>query len=149
MVEHVLLSVHVLAGIVFVGGSAIATSLFPRYAPVVGGAAAADQSSVRNSAVASALHRITGGYAACAIIVPVVGIVLAAVQQRMGEGWITAAMILTAVAGGLLGAQIYPLQREALRTPDDGRRLRTLSMLAGIYNLLWTVVVVLMIVRPT
>lgn len=148
--QQVLLSVHVLAGIVFVGGSAIATSLFPRYAPVAAGAAESGAASAeRNPAVASALHRITGGYAACAIIVPAVGIVLAAVQGRMGEGWITAAMILTAVAGGLLGAQIYPMQREALRAPDDGRRLRTLSMLAGIYNLLWTVVVVLMIVRPT
>nr|WP_262391515.1 hypothetical protein [Nocardiopsis sp. CNR-923] len=32
--EHVLLSVHVLASIVFVGGATVATSLFPRYAPV-------------------------------------------------------------------------------------------------------------------
>ncbi|MFC7642421.1 hypothetical protein ACFQX6_16800 [Streptosporangium lutulentum] len=32
--EGFLLSVHVLAGIVFVGGSAVAASLFPRYAPV-------------------------------------------------------------------------------------------------------------------
>ena len=32
--EHLLLSVHVIGGIVFVGGSAVATSLFPRFAPV-------------------------------------------------------------------------------------------------------------------
>ncbi|MFE3446095.1 hypothetical protein ACFXNW_23965 [Nocardia sp. NPDC059180] len=146
--QQVLLSVHVLAGIVFVGGSAVATSLFPRYAPVVVAGAAAEVPSERNPAVASALHRITGGYAACGIIVPAIGIVLAAVQGRMGEGWITAAMILTAVAGGLLAVQIYPMQRDALRAPDDGRRLRVLAMLAGIYNVLWTVVVVLMIVRP-
>ncbi|MEV4154702.1 hypothetical protein AB0J48_16900 [Nocardia salmonicida] len=143
--EHILLSVHVLAGIVFVGGSAVATSLFPRYAPVAGGA---DPESVRNRSVAVAMHRITGNYAKLAIIVPVIGIVLATLQGRMNEIWITTAMVTTAVAGGLLAVQIVPMQREALDRPDDGKRLRVLSMLAGIYNLLWTAVVVLMIVRP-
>ncbi|MET8387567.1 hypothetical protein ABZV14_31665 [Streptosporangium canum] len=66
----------------------------------------------------------------------------------MGEIWINISMILTVVAGGLLVLHIYPRQRDALAAPDDGKRLRTLSMLAGIYNLLWTIVVVLMIVRP-
>ncbi|MFI6221346.1 hypothetical protein ACIBEH_12405 [Nocardia salmonicida] len=143
--EHILLSAHVLAGIVFVGGSAVATSLFPRYAPVAGGP---DPESVRSRSVAVAMHRITGNYAKLAIIVPVIGIVLATIQGRMNEIWITTAMVTTAVAGGLLAVQIVPMQREALNQPDDGKRLRVLSMLAGIYNLLWTAVVVLMIVRP-
>ncbi|MET8338307.1 hypothetical protein [Streptosporangium canum] len=158
--ESLLLSLHVLAGIVFVGGSAVATSLFPRYAPVttsvaVGPAAAGvpadpqpESSGDRNRAVAVALHRITRGYGAFGIVVPVVGIALALVQDRMGEIWINISMILTVVAGGLLVLHIYPRQRDALAAPDDGKRLRTLSMLAGIYNLLWTIVVVLMIVRP-
>ncbi|WP_431958191.1 hypothetical protein [Nocardia lijiangensis] len=145
--KHVLLSVHVVAAIVFVGGSAVASSLFPRYAPVTAGAKARDRAE-RSEAVARALHRVTGTYAALGLIVPVAGIVLAAVQGRMGEIWITLAMTLTAVAGGLLAVQIHPMQRDALAEPDDGRRLRLLGMLAGIYNLLWTVVVVLMIVRP-
>jgi hypothetical protein len=159
-VEAVLLSVHVLAGIVFVGGSAVAASLFPRYAPVttsvaVSSAAAGapvgpqpETPGDRNRAVAVALHRITRVYGILGIAVPVVGIALALVQGRMGEIWITISMILTAVAGGLLALQIYPRQRDALADPDDGKRLRTLSMLAGIYNVLWAIVVVLMIVRP-
>ncbi|MER5646401.1 hypothetical protein [Streptosporangium sp. NPDC002524] len=49
---------------------------------------------------------------------------------------------------GLLALRIYPGQRDALAEPDDGGRLRALSMIAGIYNLLWAVVVVLMIARP-
>ncbi|WP_423229313.1 hypothetical protein [Streptosporangium minutum] len=53
----------------------------------------------------------------------------------------------TVAAGGLPALHIYPRQRDALADPDDGKRLRTLSMLAGIYNLLWAIVVVL-IVRP-
>ncbi|MGI5289062.1 hypothetical protein ACQEVF_37755 [Nonomuraea polychroma] len=143
--DHVLLSIHVLASIVFVGGSAVASSLFPRYAPV---APAADPPGERNPAVAALLHRITGGYAAFGVVVPVAGIALAIVQGRMGEIWINVAMVLTIVAGGLLATQIWPRQRAALSTPDDGRRLRTLSMLAGVYNLVWAIVVVLMIVRP-
>ncbi|GAA3137426.1 hypothetical protein GCM10010466_30390 [Planomonospora alba] len=158
--DHVLLSVHVLASIVFVGGSAVAASLFPRYAPVAaavpagpaGPGAPADapppEPGERNRAVAAALHRITGGYAAFGLIVPLAGLALATVQGRMGEIWITVSMILTATAGAVLATQIHPRQREALNVPDDGRRLRTLSMLAGVYNLLWAAVAVLMIVRP-
>lgn len=151
MLEDVLLSAHVLAAIVFIGGSAVAASLFPRYAPVAATAAggpATPQASERSTAVAAALHRITRGYAVIALVVPVAGIALAGVQGRMGEIWITLAMILTAVAAILLAAQIVPRQRAALTTPGDAAPLRTLSMLAGLYNLTWAVVVVLMIVRP-
>ena len=153
--EGLLLSVHVLAGIVFVGGSAVAASLFPRYAPVAVGLpvgapadAGAEPPGERNRAVAQLLHRITRVYGLFGVIVPVVGIVLGVVQGRMGEIWINVAMLLTAAAGLLLALAIYPRQRAALADPDDGARLRSLSMLAGIYNLLWAVVVVLMIVRP-
>nr|BFE78005.1 hypothetical protein GCM10020093_006060 [Planobispora longispora] len=66
----------------------------------------------------------------------------------MGEIWITVSMVLTALAGLLLATQIHPRQRRALAAPGDGRALRTLSMLAGVYNLVWATVVVLMIVRP-
>ncbi|WP_405495841.1 hypothetical protein [Nocardia sp. NBC_00511] len=144
--DKALLSIHVLAGIIFVGGSAVAASLFPRYAPLATVGEAVD--TERNPAVAKAFHRITGSYAVLALSVPVIGMILAAIQGRMGEIWITLAMVLTFAAGGLLAAFIHPIQREALDRPDDGTRLRRLSMLAGIYNLLWAVVVVLMIVRP-
>ncbi|MGI5163796.1 hypothetical protein ACQEU3_05505 [Spirillospora sp. CA-253888] len=159
--EAVLLSIHVLASIVFIGGSAVATSLFPRYAPVavrepaaVGASGAAppaggaDGAGVRSRSVAVALHRITRGYALAGLIVPLAGIVLATVQGRMGEIWITISMILTGVAGILLALQIYPRQSAALSEPGDEKGLRTLSMLAGFYNLLWAIVVVLMISRP-
>ncbi|MEU7900409.1 hypothetical protein AB0B45_47200 [Nonomuraea sp. NPDC049152] len=141
MLEHALLSVHVLGGIVFVGGSAAATSLFPRYAPAAAGEG-------RSLSVAVALHRITRGYAVLGLTVPLAGMTLAVVQGRMGEIWITISMILTAVAALLLATQIYPRQRQVLADPGDPGRLRLLSMFAGVYNLAWAVVVVLMIVRP-
>jgi hypothetical protein len=161
--ESLLLSVHVMAGIVFVEGSAVATSLFPRYVPVLVGVPSGaavpgapstlpsetpQASGERNRAVALALHRITRGYSTLGLIVPAVGIVLAFVQGRSGEIWITVSMVLTAAAGVLLALQIYPRQRDALAEPGDRDRLRTLHMLAGIYNLLGAIVVVLMIVRP-
>jgi hypothetical protein len=151
-VEGLLLSVHVLAGIVFVGGSAVAASLFPRYAPVaavpVGAPAPVGPEGERNEAVAVLLHRITRVYGLLGIVVPVVGVVLGVVQGRMAEIWINIAMLLTAAAGLLLALVIYPRQKAALAEPDGGARLRSLAMYAGIYNLLWAVVVVLMIVRP-
>ena len=135
--EKLLLSVHVVAGILFVGPIAVSTSLFPRYARAGGGAD-----------VAGALQRITRVYGVLALAVPVIGLVLAIVQGRVAEVWIVVAMVLTAVAGGLLALQIAPRQREALDSPVDGAALRRLGMLAGIFNLLWTIVVILMIVRP-
>jgi hypothetical protein len=166
--EHLLLSVHVLAAIVFVGGSTVAASLFPRFAPVASGvpatvgAAGPDGADApdgarspaergpgeRSASVAALLHRITRGYAVAGIVVPAVGIALALLQGRMGEVWVVVSMLLTAVAGLMLAALIHPRQREALREPGDPRALRTLAMITGIYNLVWASVVVLMIVRP-
>ncbi|MEO3867917.1 hypothetical protein ABGB18_03710 [Nonomuraea sp. B12E4] len=145
--EKALLSVHVLAAIVFVGGSAVATSLFPRYAPVAASAGTTGGGE-RDRAVAALLHRISRGYGIAGIVVPVAGIVLGIVQGRMGEIWLNISLVLTIVAGGLLALLICPRQRDALATPGGTEPLRSLSMLAGIYNLLWAIVVVLMIARP-
>jgi hypothetical protein len=145
-VESILLAAHVLAGILFVGPVAVTTSLFPRFAPIIG--EAGERDARRDPAVAAALLRIIRVYGALALIVPVVGLVLALVQGRLGEIWITVAMVLTAIAGALLILRIVPAQRDALAAPDDGRRLRTIGMLTGVFNVLWAAVVVLMIVRP-
>lgn len=144
--EAFLLSVHVVAGILFVGPVAVTASLFPRYAPL--SVPSPPGSDVRSADTAAMLHRVSRGYGMVAIVVPAVGLVLAAVQGRSTEMWVVVAMVLTAVAGALLATQIVPRQREALDAPDDGTQLRRLGMLAGIFNLLWVAVVVLMIVRP-
>ncbi|WP_026365724.1 membrane protein [Promicromonospora sukumoe] len=156
--ENLLLSAHVLAGILFVGPVAVTTSLFPRFAPVSAGASAGASAApgspgtaVRNersASVARMLHGVTRVYGVLALVVPVLGLVLAAVQGRLGEVWIIVAMVLTAVAGGLLALRIAPAQRAVLEVPGDAARLRGLSMLTGVFNLLWAAVVVLMVVRP-
>lgn len=143
---QLLLSVHVVAAILLVGPVAVTTSLFPRYAPLA--TSVAGVRAERSTAVARVLHGVTLRYGRAALVVPVVGLVLAAVQGRTTEVWILVAMVLTAVAGALLVLQIAPRQRRALLAPDDGTQLRRLSMHAGVFNLLWAVVVVLMVVRP-
>jgi hypothetical protein len=134
-VKPVLLTIHVLAAILFVGPIAVSTSLFPRYAWVAGEAA-------------QLLHRVTRVYTGLAVTVPVAGLALAVVQGRATEVWIIVSLVLTALAGGILALQILPRQRYALAHSDAGAQMRSLTALAGVVNLLWAAVVVLMIVRP-
>jgi len=139
-----LLSAHVVAGILFVGPVAVATSLFPRYVPLVEASADAE----RSPGTARVLHRITRVYGVLAIAVPAIGLALAMTEGRATEIWIVIAMVLTAVAGGLLALQIAPRQQQALTEPDNGTQLRTLGILTGVFNLLWVIVVVLMVAHP-
>ncbi|WEK61360.1 MAG: hypothetical protein P0Y60_00960 [Candidatus Microbacterium colombiense] len=144
--EQFLLAAHVLAGILFIGPVAVTTSLFPRFVPrAAGDTVGAERGGVD---VARLLHRITRSYGILALVVPLVGLVLAGVQGRLGEIWITIAMVLTAVAGGLLALRIVPAQRDALARPPGVQGVRSMRMLTGVFNLLWAIVVVLMIVRP-
>ncbi|MDQ0745419.1 hypothetical protein QFZ62_002727 [Clavibacter sp. B3I6] len=166
MIEGILLAAHVVAGILFVGPVAVTTSMFPRVVPSEvpaaeaamaggGGGAGAVRAAARmpgrpreSAPVAATLHRITRTYAVAALAVPVLGLVLAAAQGRLTEVWIVAAMVLTAVAGGLLALRIVPLQGETLTRPATAADLRALRSLTGIFNLLWVTVVVLMVLRP-
>ena len=97
--QALLLSVHVVAGILFIGPVAVAASLFPRYAPVTG---AGSTGSDRNAAIAVMLYRITRVYGLLALVVPVIGLALALVQGRATEIWVLAAMVLTTAAGASL-----------------------------------------------
>ncbi|GAA1014433.1 membrane protein [Nocardiopsis tropica] len=142
--ESLLLSVHIVAGILFVGPVAVAASLFPRFAPVP--AAPGAPSPDGDERTARLLHRITRVYGVAALVVPVLGLVLAVVQGRATDVWVIVAMALTAVAGALLALQIAPLQAEVLESGAD--HLRRLGMLTGLFNVLWVIVVVLMVVRP-
>jgi len=154
-VENLLLAAHVVAGILFVGPIAVATSLFPRFGstrsdpmpgpiPAISSAPSAGEGGV---SVARFLHRTTRVYALLALAVPAFGLVLAAVQGRLTEIWVVAAMVLTAVAGAILALRIVPAQRDALMAPGRAD-LKGLRILTGVFNLVWVVVVVLMIVRP-
>lgn len=147
--EKALLSVHVVMSILFVGPPAVAVSLFPRFVPASGDVPATPQrAGERNAAAAQVLHRVTRVYGLLAIGVPVLGIALGIVQGRMTEVWIIVAMALTAAAGAVLAVWIVPAQRHALDRGAGAREIATMGMLGGVFNLIWVVVVVLMIVRP-
>lgn len=142
-----LLSVHVLVAILAVGSITVAASMFPRYA-----LQALDGRSDRAAGVAALLHRVCRGYAVAGIAVPVFGIATAAQLGVLGDAWLIASLILTALAAGLLALTILPGQRLLLDAGADAGAARAtasrLTMLTGVFNLLWATVTVLMIVRP-
>jgi hypothetical protein len=147
--KALLLSVHVVFAILFVGPPAVAVSIFPRFVPATADAEAKPgRAGERNVSVAQVLHRITRVYGLLAVAVPVLGIALAIIEARMTEVWVLVAMALTAAAGALLALRIVPAQREVLARNATPSELSRMGMLGGIFNLLWVVVVVLMIVRP-
>ena len=135
----VLLAVHVLGAIVFIGPVTVAASLFPRYA--------------RNGevGVARMLHRISRVYAVLGLVVPVFGIATAAQLGVLGDAWLLVSIALTLVAALLLALEVLPGQAKAMAaltgdtTPVVPPRL---GMTTGVFALIWAVVVVLMIVRP-
>jgi hypothetical protein len=135
----VLLAVHVLGGIVFVGPVTVAASLFPRYAR---------EGSV---GVVDALHRISRVYAVLGLAVPVFGIATGAQLGVLGDAWLIASMGLTLVAALLLGLVILPAQARVvtgLHERGAASVPASLGMTTGVFALTWAVVVVLMIVRP-
>lgn len=135
----VLLTVHVLAAIVFIGPVTVAASLFPRYAR---------QGEV---GVARMLHRISRVYTVLGVAVPVFGLATAAQMGVLGDAWLLVSIALTLVAALLLAVEVLPGQARVMTaltgdaTPAVPSRL---AMSTGVFALIWAVVVVLMIVRP-
>lgn len=144
-----LLTVHVLAAILTVGPVAVTTSMFP---PALR-AALADPGDGHKAGTVTVLVRITRVYSVIAVIVPVFGVATAASLGVLTDVWLIVSMILTALAAALLVGVILPAQSgllDALGRQDATaeRGSRRLAMHAGVFNLLWAVVVVLMIYRP-
>ncbi|MBG0564441.1 hypothetical protein [Actinoplanes aureus] len=137
-----LLSLHVLAAIITIGPVTVAASMFPAATR----RALAPTGTGRDRAALRLLHRICRVYALLGIAVPVFGLATASSLGVLGDAWLITSMLLTAIAAALLALLILPGQRRVLAgAPLPPARL---GMLTGVFNLLWAVVVVLMIVRP-
>jgi hypothetical protein len=134
-VTKVLLSLHVLAAIIAVGPVTVAASMFP----------AALRRGDKTQMLT--LNRICRVYAAVGLAVPVLGLATAGAMGVLGSAWLLTSIFLTVVAALVLGFLVLPAQATALAAPGDIRPAR-LGMTSGLFNLLWAVVVVLMIVRP-
>ena len=131
----VLLSLHVLAAIIAIGPVTVAASMFPA------ALRRADLPAMRT------LHRICRVYALIGLAVPVFGLATAQSLGVLGSAWLLTSIALTAVAAAVLAFAVLPTQSAALASSPDVRPAR-LGMTAGVFNLLWAIVVVLMIVRP-
>ncbi|MEV5884575.1 hypothetical protein AB0L74_17885 [Streptomyces sp. NPDC052020] len=152
-----LLTLHVLAAIIAVGPVTVAASMFPpaaRRAALAGGPRAAGEET-GDAAVSTVglLHRICRVYAGLGVAVPLLGFATAQAMGVLGDGWLIASIVLTAVAAGILVAFVLPRQEEVVEQLTGGQpveRSRTvrLAMFTGVFNLLWATVTVLMIVRP-
>lgn len=148
------LSIHVLVAILSIGPVAVAGSMF---APATR-RWTADPSDQRNATTLRALYRICNVYSFVAIAVPAFGIVTAQAMGILSQAWLIVSVILTLGAAVVLGVLILPRQRsviEALDAPDKHDTTTTalstvgsLAMYTGVFNLLWAIVTVLMIVRP-
>lgn len=148
-----LLSVHVLAAILTVGPIAVAASLFPRYARHTAPDGA--EPDGRTAAIAALLHRVCYAYAVVGLTVPVFGIATGAQLGVLTDGWLIASLALTTVAAAILALAVLPHQQRLLALSwtaaggDQRRAVATrLAAFTGVFNLLWAIVVVLMIVRP-
>jgi hypothetical protein len=135
-VTKLLLSLHVLAAIVAIGPVTVAASMFP----------AALRRSDRPAMLT--LHRICRVYAALGILVPVLGLATAGAMGVLGSAWLLTSIFLTIAAAAVLGFLVLPSQAAALAGPHQSPPPARLGMTAGLFNLLWAVVVVLMVVRP-
>jgi hypothetical protein len=145
-VTELLLSVHVLAAILVIGPITVAASLFPRYVR--------QGPSSGTAGTAVLLHRTCRGYAVAGVVVPVFGVATGARLGVLTDAWLLASVVLTACAAALLALGVLPGQRRMLAAAERGAAevpsaaAARLSMLTGVFNLLWATVVVLMIVRP-
>jgi hypothetical protein len=147
--NKVLLSVHVLAAIIFIGPVTVAASMFP---PLARRALAGDG----EPGVLRTLHRISRGYALGGLVVPVFGLAVAVGMDVLGDTWLIVSIVLTFVAALVLALRVIPGQAGILGGLDQDEttrlalvpRAEALSMTTGVFALLWAVVVVLMIVRP-
>jgi hypothetical protein len=157
-----LLSVHVLAVIIAIGPITVAASMFPAVARRALAASGTD----RDLAVLQSLHRICQVYAAVGLVVPVFGLATASSLGVLGDAWLITSIVLTVAAAGVLALLVLPGQERVLGSmsiparnsgstdtgpsntgPDEVGPAR-LAMYTGMFNLLWAVVTVLMIVRP-
>jgi hypothetical protein len=143
-VTKFLLSVHVLAAIIAIGPVTVAASMFP--AAVRRAQEDGTYTSVR------LLHRICRVYSVIGVAVPIFGFATASSLGVLGDVWLIASIVLTGAAAGVLALIVLPSQDRLLAQLEGATVVRAatarLGMFTGVFNLLWAVVTVLMIIRP-
>jgi uncharacterized membrane protein len=109
-VTKFLLSVHVLAAIVAIGPVTVAASMFPPAAR----AALTRPGDAQAAGVVRTLYRICGVYSALGLVVVVFGFFTAQSLGVLGQGWLMAAIALTALAALVLAFAVLPIERDLM-----------------------------------
>ena len=138
---ELLLFLHILAAICFLGPVTVATSLFPKHA------------TPGDLNIARLFSRISHGYGMASLAVPLFGLLTAQEVNYLGEAWVDASLGLYFLAWFALVAYIIPKQRKIVSALETGRvptesdlgRLRGVS---GLYALSWLVILILMVAKP-
>lgn len=141
--RNLLLIAHVLAAILTIGPVTVAASAFPRHL-----LAATDGST----AAAVEAHRVTRQYGATSLAVAAIGLALADQTGQLDQGWLQVALGLFVAGAVVLLAVVVPGQRAVLAAADEGvlgaSALGRLHATTGLYSLLWTGTLVLMVTKP-
>ncbi|HEX7354161.1 MAG TPA: DUF2269 family protein [Mycobacteriales bacterium] len=141
-IQHLVVSLHVVAAVFVLGPLMFAISATPR--------------AIRSGGAATLrfLVATTRVYAYGSIIVLLLG--LGAVRSKYhmsyGQTWVWVSIVLFVVAFGLITGVVLPAQRRALRLLDEGAsatdQLPAIGAGAGIASVLIAVIVFLMIYQP-
>lgn len=153
-----LIILHIIAAVLFIGPLMVATSAFPAQIQE------AKSGTATAKGAASVLYRITKAYGFLSALVPLLGLVvfLSDMETYGTQGKFHASILLAIIAWVILLVVILPRQRTALgalgmlpeseASPEEDKIAswsqvkKQLSMYAGIFNLIWIVVLVLMFV---
>ena len=150
-----LVFVHVASAIVLLGPVVVASSMFP--AEVARARSGGEESTGR----ASVLHRITKTYGMISVLVPLLGAAVLAFDWDTYKAnyWFHTAIVLSVIAWAILFGMVIPQQRKLMGSlgaldPADAdpsdvtgnfeKSKAQASAGAGIFNLLWFVVLILM-----
>lgn len=150
-----LVFLHVASAILLLGPVVVSASMFPRQAEEArnGGEEAMGRASV--------LYRITKTYGLLSALVPLLGgvVMFADWASYSTNYWLHSAIILSVIAWSILLAMVIPQQRKMLGTigalaPDEAdptdvtedfeKSKAKANAGAGVFNVLWVLVLVLM-----
>jgi uncharacterized membrane protein len=146
-VRNLLLFAHVVGAILLLGPATMATSRFARHV------SGDEGPSPETVAAATDAHQASRAYGTASIVVPAIGIAMAARNEVFDQLWVQASIGLFVVGALVLAAGHLPAQSAALALMWDGRPatpklLGRLRATAGLYATSWVVIAWLMVAKP-
>lgn len=154
----IIIALHVIAAILFLGPVTVASSSFHVRAH------AANQGDAQAAGSAKTLYKITQTYGMLSLLVPLLGVAIMLVDWSTykTQGQFHAAIALSVVTWALLLFVIFPRQKKMMgalglleadelaaktyEVADWDKAKSQLSMFGGIWSLLWIIIAVLMFV---